>query len=58
MSVKDKTVSRSNANDCANSVWNFRANESNQVYLNCRVQPKISQKRHYGTGDEVLGQAH
>ena len=35
--------------------WNFRANESNQVYLNCRVPPKISKKRHYAIGH---GQYH
>ena len=34
--------------------WNFRANESNQVYLNCRVPPKISKKRHYAKGQALL----
>ena len=40
--------------------WNFRANESNQVYLNCRVQPKISKNRHYakGQGLETFPQAY
>ena len=31
--------------------WNFRASERNQVYLNCRAQPKISKKWHYAIGD-------
>ena len=41
------------------TAWNFRANESNQVYLNCRVQPKISKKGHSAaivTGYAVPGQ--
>ena len=30
--------------------WNVRASERNQVYLNCRAQPKISKKWHYAKG--------
>ena len=43
----DEVLGRTMLERCA---WNFRANESNQVYLNCRVPPKISKKRHYATG--------